>query len=149
MNIVKRISSIEPEIITTTDGTVTKASISFLGKNYDGIAILHPDDLEFQSQYIGASIAHLRALHKCFKSLAEDYKKEYILIKDMLGAAKQSKELENVQKFLIHRMWKSYNKFQKLKDAEKEVALSLKNYVKSQENVFNTIRNLRAKQDKN
>ena len=149
MNIVERISSIEPEITTTADGVTTKASISFLGKKYNGIAVLHPDDLEFQSQHIGASIAHLRALHNCFKSLAEDYKKEYILIKDMLGAAKQSKELKNVQKFLIHRMWKSYNKFQKLKKAEKGVAHSLKNYVKSQENVFNTIRNLRAKQDKN
>ena len=149
MNIVKKISSIEPKIITAVDGVTTKASISFLGKKYEGIAILHPDDLEFQSQYIGASIAHLRALHKCFKSLAEDYKKEYILIKDMLGAAKQSKELKNVQKFLIHRMWKSYNKFQKLKKAEKEVAHSLKNYVKSQEKVFSIVRDLRAKQDKN
>ena len=149
MNIVKRISSIEPEITTTADGVTTKASISFLGKKYSGIAVLHPDDLEFQSQYIGASIAHLRALRKCFKSLAEDYKKEYILIKDMLGAAKQSKELKNVQKFLIHRMWKSYNKFQKLKNAEREITHSLKNYVKSQEKVFSIVHNLRAKQDKN
>jgi hypothetical protein len=149
MNIVKRISSIEPKITIAEDGVAIAASISFLGKKYNGMAVLHPDDLEFQSKYIGASIAHLRALRKCFKSLAEDYKKEYILIKDMLGAAKQSKELENVQKFLIHRMWKSYNKFQKLKDAEKEAAQSLKDYIKSQEKVFNTIRNLRAKQDKN
>ena len=145
MNILSKIYSLSPKIEHCEDET--RASISFLGQEFVGWATLHPDDQDFQSNLIGASIAHMRALMSCFEFYTCKYEQDYLLLKDLVGQAKYVNNT-GATEFLTRKMWRAHNRMKLFQAARKEMKTSLCAYLKGQEKAFETLRRIiRAKED--
>lgn len=81
-----KIVKAKPEIISsisTNEQPMIVAVIDIEGVSYMGAATLHPDDEDFFSSKVGATIAHMRAIYQCFKTKRNEARKLYIGIKEL------------------------------------------------------------------
>lgn len=112
-----------------TDYT-TIICISFRGIKYYGYAVCHQEDAEYYSKYIGATLAHYRAMYNALYAEVADAKLEYNIFKHHYHCIIQNQNIEEVDptKRLTREYFKLENKYNELRFALKVLKQEMKNY---------------------
>lgn len=145
---LKHLKSITPE--TEHYGNVYSVVINVDGFEYCGKAHLHPDDKDFESELVGYTIAHIRAIKKALITCRDVAEIEYQIANQILTDIMQNQDPEKVdptfklRKKVYHtkKVWNDYQ------EAVRTTQEALKNYLNNQEKAIASIKRQRELQDK-
>ena len=145
---LKHLKSITPE--TEHYGNVYSVVINVDGFEYCGKAHLHPDDKDFESELVGYTIAHIRAIKKALITCRDVAEIEYQIANQILTDLMQNQDPEKVdptfklRKKVYHtkKVWNDYQ------EAVRTTQEALKNYLNNQEKAIASIKRQRELQDK-
>ena len=145
---LKHLKSITPE--TEHYGNVYSVVINVDGFEYCGKAHLHPDDKDFESELVGYTIAHIRAIKKALITCRDVEEIEYQIANQILTDLMQNQDPEKVdptfklRKKVYHtkKVWNDYQ------EAVRTTQEALKNYLNNQEKAIASIKRQRELQDK-
>ena len=145
---LKHLKSITPE--TEHCGNVYSVVINVDGFEYCGKAHLHPDDKDFESELVGYTIAHIRAIKKALITCRDVAEIEYQIANQILTDIMQNQDPEKVdptfklRKKVYHtkKVWNDYQ------EAVRTTQEALKNYLNNQDKAITSIKRQRELQDK-
>ena len=145
---LKHLKSIVPE--TEHYGNVYSVIINVDGFEYCGKAHLHPDDVDFESELVGYTIAHIRAIKKALVAYRDCAEIEYFVANQLLTDIMQNQDPEKVdptfklRKKVYHtkKVWTDYQV------AVRTTQEALKKYLNNQDKAITSIKRQRELQDK-
>lgn len=124
--------------------------IFFEGHKFVGEAILHPEDLEYDSEIVGYTIAHMRAIKQALIYLREEARYEYFFINKVVCDILQCQDAEVVDptfKFRkkVYQAKKKWNKYQIAVNAMND---EIREYIANQDKAISSIKKQRRMRDK-
>lgn len=126
-------------------------SITVNGRTYFGWAYCHPEDMDFCSEKVGATIAHMRAIIEALKDQRDTAHTEWKVLKKAYCDAYQNKEdnLDEPNPFRT-AVWQAENRYHRYQKEVKIARESLRDYLRNHEKALQSIRrqrSIKAKED--
>lgn len=151
--VIRNIYEAEPKIFIDEECTVSR--IRFHHKGFVGLAEVHPDDQDFQSEIVGATIATSRARQSALKHAIWETELELKAKREMYWHG-----TKGMKEFYDPELADPFGGFARsVKSTEKKLQLlraqlrseeeGLTNYLKSQKEAITKIKGYRAKKDEN
>lgn len=124
--------------------------VFFEGFSFVGGATLHPEDREYNSDIVGFTIAHMRAIKQALIYLREEARNEYYLINKVVCDILQCQDAEVVDptfKFRkkAYQAKKKWNKYQVAVNAMND---EIREYIANQDKAISSIKRQRKMRDK-
>ena len=120
-------------------------------KEYTGMAVCHPDDMDMCSKITGQEIALMRAAAEVYKGLKDIYVIEEKALKQLYFSMNQSKKFNPNSyetKMLLHQIQLKREGIEFAKEMIKEHQKNLKEYLDDKDVFYKQIRERRDKLDK-
>lgn len=121
-------------------------TIYYLGNIFTGTAHCHPEDKDFDSEKVGCSIAHMRAMKSLFNHQKKIAKVEYDMVNNFVSNIFQNQDLDDVDPTFRMRkaLFRAENKYIQYAMLEKEAENSIRTYTKDQDKVITSIKRQRG-----
>lgn len=135
------------------ENATTVATVYYNGQKYTGMATLHPEDMDFNSEKIGRTIALSRARQAAIKAALKTSKQiatiKSQMYREVLGYGSVPSTKVDPTGALYRNMRHAYVRVYALEEALQKEEKGLKNYLAGQKIAIASIRRMRANKDKN
>lgn len=144
MSIINQIYQLEPTI--TINNECVRSEINYKGKIFPGFAYCHPDDIDFQSNLVGSSIATSRAIIEILKYELSFARLEANCLERTLKEVYHNSGLTEHDYEVFSKKVKKANKKVKIyREALKKEKKALNGYLKDLNTTFNQLRKNKTK----
>lgn len=148
MSVNKFIRAVENAPITKEEVRDAKViiEIEVFGKKYCGGAWCAEEDMDFFSPLVGATLAHFRAKDMAYLTEKLKLEADLLTLRHYYASLLQSlpKEIVDPTGKMQRQIFKVENRLKKVKAAMRDNKLACYNYMRSTDEVFNTLRKQRA-----
>ena len=144
MSIRKTIWNLKPEFRNYGVDGVIKCGICYENKTFYGYSYLNKEDIEFQSETIGKTLAHHRAVINCLKYQKERAHQDYDAIFRIYNEVRRMYPNKDIS-FLEDRLGAAAARCKRYDNYVKDETAKLNRYVTATNKTFETLTKIRIK----
>lgn len=147
---VKMLKEAKVETWKNEDEGFYFAEISFDDYAFRGCAILHPEDKEYESDIVGYTIAHMRAVKQALMHFRDFAEIEYVIINKAICDTLQSQDAETTDPTFKFRKkaFQAKKKWEDYQVAVRATQAQIKKYLADQDKAIASIKRQRELKDK-